>query len=211
MEGPSKLQFILHLLWLIFLVLDIWILVYTFKLRKIHCSCAINWKLTYIQVILSMSILFLLFTIGNNVVKQSGGGLLSSMPKGLKVGFFVFTILFNIATIVNIGIVYSYIKQIEKDMCACAEDPAKEAMKYINYINIIIIFMFVSWMLISGIIYRFVLKDIIESKRALKALDTIPSKESVPIPALAPAQSLKTITSQASGSSKKSKKGKKSK
>ncbi len=129
--GTFIAAFIL-ILYITTIALSTWMLVYTFKLEKENCECALGWKHKYVQALLIIG-----------MISPAISLITSTYPYGIIVDMCV-----AILTLMYIPITYTYIRDMEESMCGCSVDPARTALKVINYINIVAISLLVLFLII---------------------------------------------------------------
>ena len=97
-------------------------LVYLFKLEKIGCKCALNWRRNYM-------IVFMIFALSSN--------LLSMVIPAIKLNFFLvflsatLSLMFLIVTI-------QYVQRLKADKCECSENLTREIMYYYSWIMLVL-------------------------------------------------------------------------
>lgn len=118
---------------LVVIALQIYILWYTFRLERIGCKCARDFRLTYAQVyiILSMAVSVALgimyaLTDENNMVAMA---IAAATLQGIMF----------VAGVVYIVFVWQYISKLRRIKCACSEDLARDVWEVVNYIQIAVL------------------------------------------------------------------------
>jgi hypothetical protein len=122
--------------YIVFLVLKLWILKYTLDLKSASCTCAMDWRLTFIQFAIVFSII--------------GGLLTFYLP---VIGALVLPV--SVAFII-VGIMY--IRDMKATKCQCSEARERDVLEIILYISAGI------WVVgLSLYIYRGTTKGLLES------------------------------------------------
>ena len=120
-SSPSnKLQLIMLFITLAFYVA---FLVYLFKLEKIGCKCALNWRRVYIIVFIFISLVWNLV----NVFKPSlsKNKLLALIILTLFLMFLAFTI--------------QYVNNLKKKKCECSKEITRDIMYIYSWIMVVLI------------------------------------------------------------------------
>lgn len=120
-SSPSnKLQLIMFFITLAFYVT---FLVYLFKLEKIGCKCALNWRRVYIIVFIFISLVWNLV----NVFKPSlsKNKLLALIILTLFLMFLAFTI--------------QYVNNLKKKKCECSKEITRDIMYIYSWIMVVLI------------------------------------------------------------------------
>lgn len=99
--------------YVLFVLLKLWILKYTVDLKAKSCTCAVDWRLTFIQFAIVFSII---------------GGVLSYYVPILSVLVLPVSIAF-----ILVGIMYIY--DMKKTKCECSQATERDALEIILYIS----------------------------------------------------------------------------
>lgn len=184
------------LLYITSIALSTWILVYTFKLEKDKCECSLGWKHQYIQALLIISMIL---------------PVISLLTSTFKYGFII-DVCIVLLSLIYIPVVFTYIRDMEKSQCGCSADPARTALKVINYINIASISLLILFLIVIPLISNFLgKKETTRSSESSYARNFIVSS-----PISAPARSANillenTISPKKTSSKRESKRSSKSK
>jgi hypothetical protein len=111
-------------------------LVYLFKLEKIGCKCALNWRRNYL-------IVFMILALSSNFI--------SMFVPAIKFNIF----LLSLATILSLMFyvfTFQYVRNLKDDKCACSENLTREIMYY--YSLIMLVLFILSLTLVFFMIYR---------------------------------------------------------
>ena len=93
--------------------IELWILYYLYSLGKNECTCALNWRRTYIMVIFWMNIALVVarFTFLDAITHPFPAAI-------LVMGAYFAACIFAL----------QYVADLEKNKCACSDDPARNAL-----------------------------------------------------------------------------------
>jgi hypothetical protein len=103
-------------------------LVYLFKLEKIGCDCALNWKRNYM-------ITFMIFALSTNFV--------SIIVPSLRLNA-VFAIIFAVLSLMFLIITIQYVQKLKNDKCDCSKDLTREIMFYYSWIMLVLFWLSVA-------------------------------------------------------------------
>jgi hypothetical protein len=106
-------------------------LVYLFKLEKIGCDCALNWKRNYM-------ITFMIFALSTNFV--------SIIVPSLRLNA-VFAIIFAVLSLMFLIITIQYVQKLKNDKCDCSKDLTREIMFYYSWIMLVLFWLSVAILL----------------------------------------------------------------
>lgn len=107
-------------------------LVYLFKLEKIGCDCALNWKRNYM-------ITFMIFVLSTNFVSI----ILPSLRYNV-----VFVVISAVLSLMFLIVTIQYVQQLKKDKCDCSKDLTREIMFYYSWIMLVLF-----WLSIAILLY----------------------------------------------------------
>ena len=116
----------------IIVALYIAFLVYLFKLEKVGCNCALNWKRNYM-------ITFMIFALSTNLISI----IIPSLRHNVVFVFIsaVLSLMFLIVTI-------QYIRKLKNDKCDCSKNLTREIMFYYSWIMLVLF-----WFSIAILLY----------------------------------------------------------
>ena len=116
----------------IIVALYIAFLVYLFKLEKVGCNCALNWKRNYM-------ITFMIFALSTNLISI----IIPSLGHNVVFVFIsaVLSLMFLIVTI-------QYIRKLKNDKCDCSKNLTREIMFYYSWIMLVLF-----WFSIAILLY----------------------------------------------------------
>jgi hypothetical protein len=117
----SSIIYALYLIPIAIIAINIWVIVYTFKLRKNKCECAIDNRLTFIQFALIFNM-----TIGLFVAMSYG--VTNHILRAISI---IIGIIYVIISIL-------YIRDMRKTNCACSEDTARDVWEVLVYISAVL-------------------------------------------------------------------------
>jgi len=106
-------------------------LVYLFKLEKIGCDCALNWKRNYM-------ITFMIIALSTNFV--------SIIVPSLRLNV-VFAIIFAVLSLMFLIITIQYVQKLKNDKCDCSKDLTREIMFYYSWIMLVLFWLSVAILL----------------------------------------------------------------
>ena len=115
---------------LIMLALQIYILYYTFKLERIGCDCAADFRRTYAQVYIILSFAVYVALGIMEALTNEENMIVMSAAKAVLNG-----IMF-LGGIVYVIFVWQYISKLRRIKCACSTSLARDIWEVVNYIHI---------------------------------------------------------------------------
>lgn len=125
------LNFILSL---VLVALNIWILVYLFRLESIGCQCAMDFRRTYAIAYLIASLVYsAVVGVLMYIFRQSSLPDDSNIP-AITLG--VLSLVMFVAGIVYVVFGVQYISRLREEKCECSEDVAREVWQVVLYIHI---------------------------------------------------------------------------
>lgn len=137
---------------LVFIALQIYILYYTFKLERIGCECARDFRRTYAQVYIILSFAVYVALGIMEALTDENNMKMMSMAKAIMNG-----VMF-IAGIVYVVFVWQYISKLRRIKCACSTSLARDIWEVVNYIQaavlILSVLILIIAMLYSASIYQ---------------------------------------------------------
>lgn len=111
-------------------------LVYLFKLEKIGCKCALNWRRNYM-------ITFLIFALTSNF--------LSMFIPAIKLNILLI-LASSVLSLMFVIISIQYVQKVKADKCDCSEHLTREIMYYYSWIMLVLFIL--SFTLSFYILYR---------------------------------------------------------
>lgn len=111
-------------------------LTYLFKLEKIGCKCALNWKRNYM-------IVFMIFVISTN--------LLSVVIPTIKLNVVLIS-LSAVLSLMFLIVTIQYVQQLKDDKCECSAHLTREIMYYYSWIMLVLFI--ISTTMALFIVYR---------------------------------------------------------
>ena len=111
-------------------------LVYLFKLEKIGCDCALNWRRNYM-------IGFMIFALTSNF--------LSMVVPGIKFNIVLIS-LSTILSLMFLVVSVQYVQKLKKDKCECSKDLTREIMYY--YAWVMLVLFLISFTMLIYVLYR---------------------------------------------------------
>lgn len=106
-------------------------LVYLFKLERIGCSCALNWRRNYM-------IVFMIFALSSNLV--------SIIVPSLRLNV-VFVIISAVLSLMFLIVTIQYVQKLKNDKCDCSKDLTREIMFYYSWIMLVLFWLSVAILL----------------------------------------------------------------
>ena len=140
----NMLNFILSLL---LVAINIWVIVYLYRLESIGCKCAMDFRRTYVIAYLIVSLVY-----------SAAVGVLmylfrkSSLPVDSKVPAItlgVLSLVMLLAGILYIVFGLQYIERLKEEKCECSEDLARDVWQVVLYIHIAFLVLMVLLILTS--------------------------------------------------------------
>lgn len=107
-------------------------LVYLFKLEKIGCDCALNWRRNYM-------ITFMIFALSTN--------LMSVIVPSIRLNI-VFVIISAVLSLMFLIVTIQYVQKLKNDKCECSKDLTREIMFYYSWIMLVLF-----WLSIGILLY----------------------------------------------------------
>lgn len=111
-------------------------LVYLFKLEKIGCKCALNWRRNYM-------IIFLIFALTSNFI--------SLVIPEIKLDILLI-LASSVLSLMFVIISIQYVQKVKADKCDCSKDLTREIMYYYSWIMLILFIL--SFTLSFYLVYR---------------------------------------------------------
>lgn len=106
---------------IIFVILQLLILNYLFKLEKTGCECAMDWRRNFV---LFFMVLSLLYSVSALFIDRSAIPILQTVMVVLG--------------LVNVVVVLQYVHKLKEEKCACSESVYREVMMYVAIFNAIV-------------------------------------------------------------------------
>jgi hypothetical protein len=106
-------------------------LIYLFKLEKIGCDCALNWRRNYM-------IVFMIFALSTNLV--------SIIVPSLRLNV-VFAVISATLSLMFLIVTIQYVQKLKSDKCECSKDATREIMFYYSWIMLILFWLSVAILL----------------------------------------------------------------
>lgn len=106
-------------------------LVYLFKLEKIGCDCALNWRRNYM-------ITFMIFALSTNFI--------SIIVPSLRLNV-VFVIISAVLSLMFLIVTIQYVQKLKSDKCDCSKDLTREIMFYYSWIMLVLFWLSVAILL----------------------------------------------------------------
>lgn len=100
---------------LLTIVINIYILMYLYHLEKIGCECAVNWRRTFIMIVIGFSLVLSILSLFS----------VDIMTSALIMG------VFSVISIANVVIILQYVHMLKSEQCKCSESIAREIMQVI--------------------------------------------------------------------------------
>lgn len=97
------------------------ILYYLFKLEKIGCACALDWRRSFIMGFLVLAIIVMFVPLGKNPTKLT----------------IIFVTLFTLLAIGNAIITIQYVNYLKKEKCECSKSEARNVMQIVAIIQLV--------------------------------------------------------------------------
>lgn len=120
-------------------VIELWILYYLYSLGKNECKCALNWRRTYIMVMFCVHLALVVARFALLVARP-----LPEPVMLLWIGAFYAAWIFAL----------QYVADLEKNKCACSEDPAREALVITSWFRLGLL-MFLLAIVALGVMFYF--------------------------------------------------------
>lgn len=114
-------QIVMFVFGIIFVVIQLLILNYLFRLEKTGCECAMDWRRSYTMFFL---VLTLLYTVSALFIDRSTIPILQTVMVVLG--------------LVNVVVVLQYVHKLKEEKCACSESIYREIMMYGAIFNAIV-------------------------------------------------------------------------
>lgn len=122
---------------LVIMIVNIFVLVYLRRLESIGCECAMDFRRTYIQVYLIISLINAgvigLFTLatGTQIMQAA-----ESTHTALVIGLSVWSVIMFIAGVVYIVFAMQYIHRLRNEKCDCSRSVTRDVWEVVLYIKI---------------------------------------------------------------------------
>lgn len=120
---------------LILVAINIWVLVYLFRLESIGCKCAMDWRRTYVIAYLIVSIVYSAF-VWFLTYRFSKSALIGADSRIPAITLGVLSLVMLIAGILYIVFGMQYISRLREEKCECSDDVAREVWEVVLYIHI---------------------------------------------------------------------------
>lgn len=134
-KGAMAAAIVSLILGLVYIALQIYILYYTFKLERIGCECARDFRLTYAQVYIILTFAVYVVLAILEALTDQENAMAMATAKGI-----IFTVMF-VAGIVYVVFVWQYIERLKRIKCACSTSLARDVWEVVNYIQIALLFL----------------------------------------------------------------------
>jgi len=128
---------------LAFIGLQIYILYYTFKLERIGCECARDFRLTYAQVYIILSfVVYVALGVIEALTDRENVRMMAIVKSVIQGVMFL-------AGIVYVVFVWQYISRLRRIKCACSTSLARDIWEVVNYIQAAILFLTLIFVIIT--------------------------------------------------------------
>lgn len=130
-----------HLFVAIVIGIELWILYYLYSLGKNECKCALNWRRTYIMVMFCVHLALVVARFALLDASPLPGPVMI-LVTGAYIAAWIFAL--------------QYVADLEKNKCACSEDPAREALVIISWFRLgLLMFLLLAIIVALGSVFYF--------------------------------------------------------
>jgi len=135
-------------------LINIYAIIWIYKLEKIECACSDSWMRTYIKYYLhvlipiqAISLLMNIYLFSTNNMKM-----LNELNQNTFLNAYVnFTKIISLFGVVNIFVVIVFINKLKEINCYCSEDIKREVYWIYNIIQLSIIAISLFFILVGGV------------------------------------------------------------
>lgn len=139
--APNPLAGVSVVLSLLLAALYGWLLHYLVRLKQTDCACALGWRWYSIVAFIGLTLVNVLAAAANG-----GESAMGYLPEAVGSAYGLFG-LFNIYAIL------SYVHELKKESCRCSEGAAREVLKVVAIVQLVVIVVAVlTPLLIFGIV-----------------------------------------------------------
>ena len=142
------------------IALQIYILWYTFRLERIGCKCARDFRLTYAQVYIILSVAISVALSVMEVLTDEKNVEAMSIARAALQG-----ILF-IAGVLYVIFVWQYISKLRRIKCACSTSLARDIWEVVNYIQAALLILTVLMIVVAMLYLASVYQSVYQSASA---------------------------------------------
>lgn len=139
-------------------VINVYALLWIYKLEEISCKCSENWKRDYIKYFLYAY--FIMFVIQIIIYLATGTGLQNQNSTWI----YVIMLIYQMFAFICIFVAIFYIDELKKQQCTCSEDIRREVYYYYNiirlaFIGLALLIMILTLLFLGKVISNLVAKN----------------------------------------------------
>jgi len=131
-------------------LINIYAIIWIYKLEKIECACSDSWMRTYIKYYLHVLIPIQAISLLMNVYLYSTNNMKMLNQNSFLNAYVNFTKIISLFGVVNIFVVIVFINKLKEINCECSEDIKREVYWIYNIIQLSIIAISLFFILIGG-------------------------------------------------------------
>jgi len=131
-------------------LINIYAIMWIYKLEKIECACSDSWMRTYIKYYLHVLIPIQAISLLMNVYLYSTNNMKMLNQNSFINAYVNFTKIISLFGVVNIFVVIVFINKLKEINCECSEDIKREVYWIYNIIQLSIIAISLFFILIGG-------------------------------------------------------------
>jgi hypothetical protein len=131
-------------------LINIYAIMWIYKLEKIECACSDSWMRTYIKYYLHVLIPIQAISLLMNIYLYSTNNMKMLNQNSFLNAYVNFTKIISLFGVVNIFVVIVFINKLKEINCYCSEDIKREVYWIYNIIQLSIIAISLFFILIGG-------------------------------------------------------------
>lgn len=131
-------------------LINIYAIMWIYKLEKIECACSDSWMRTYIKYYLHVLIPLQAISLLMNIYLYSTNNMKMLYQNSFLNAYVNFTKIISLFGVVNIFVVIVFINKLKEINCYCSEDIKREVYWIYNIIQLSIIAISLFFILIGG-------------------------------------------------------------
>ena len=120
--------------------IELWILYYLYSLGKNECKCALNWRRTYIMVMFCVHLALVVARFALLVTRPLPEPAML-LVTGASIAAWIFAL--------------QYVADLEKNKCACSEDPARDALVITSWFRLGVLMFLLAIIVALGVMFYF--------------------------------------------------------
>lgn len=148
------------------IILNVVVLYYLFRLSRVGCACALNWKHTLITTVTAFQMLLGLASLGFQglgfITKAEGLGIIG------RPWVAAFIIVLLALGVIQIGVTYAYIRALKTKGCDCSESHIRDVWEIMNYVQLGMVLLSICLVLLLLVLLRTYLPMLMNVERALQ-------------------------------------------